>query len=683
MHSSLSAARQSLCRGRPVIMDGLSANAIASSSRNDVFITTWATELTPPRPLPSANVPPQFRQDLRSSILSSDAGPSSFAQHGMRGAIPSPLNLSRSGSLQGYSPVQLDIDPAELEAPLSPLNQSPSLSPADKFPTWRPPRPPSASDIEFRLRLEDRYLLGEGRYAQVYLASCRKGKAVYRTRPPLANHQDHEGRWHLCAAKRLAPDRDSQTMGLREAFFLNRLSGSTNIAAGRASSPLRETSTRPTSKGSRHIIKLIAVKEESGAVEQSAKGHSRSASDATSEQTSHAARHRRSTLVSREDEALRLSRTYAEEDSRSPAFSRLVLLLEHAPLGTLDRLLRTSPSIVGQALWERWAEQAASALAWVHSKGVLHADVKPGNFLVRDPKRSVLMMQMTGDLDLRLSDFGSAVLIHPAQPPVDGVGLGTLPFSPPELVDPKRSFSYPADVFALGATLYQCITGREPYRGLRAVEMMMFVKKGAFWSYEERTRIGRIGAQDSDSGVPYPSAWREPAPASVRRAGSLHEPISKHRQSTARPRLGRMGSASSLKASEDAVDGPNSAESPAGIKLWAHWMRDPNPAVDSPIADLLAETDGPALGHNPPSPAASTQEQQPAATTPQADFTRLVPPLATHYPNGDPEMLFLGGASLVPDAYRSILRSMLDPDPDARPSAADVLSGFYSLGVDV
>lgn len=363
-------------------MDSLSGAAVASSSRNDLFSTTWATELSPPRPLPSGNAPLRPRQELRSSISSNHAGPSSFGQYA-RQEPPSPLVLSRSGSHQGYGPIQLDIDSAELEAPLSPLNQSPSLSPADKFPTWRPPRPPSASDIEFRLRLEDRYLLGEGRYAQVYLASFRKGKAVYRTRPSAANHGESEGRWHLCAAKRLAPDRDSQTMGLREAFFLNRLCGPANPSVGRASSPLRQTSTRQFSKGSRHIIKLIAVKEESGAMDHVAKGHSRSASDATGEQTNHAARHRRSTLVLQDDEAARLSRTSADGGLRPPAFSRLVLLLEHAPLGTLDRLLRTSPSIVGQALWERWAAQAASAVAWVHSKGVLHADVKPGNFLVR------------------------------------------------------------------------------------------------------------------------------------------------------------------------------------------------------------------------------------------------------------------------------------------------------------
>ena len=72
-----------------------------------------------------------------------------------------------------------------------------------------------------------------------------------------------------------------------------------------------------------------------------------------------------------------------EEEVVAPAASRLMLLLEHAPLGTLDRILRTSPLLVGACTWERWAREGSAALAWVHNKGILHADVKPDNILVR------------------------------------------------------------------------------------------------------------------------------------------------------------------------------------------------------------------------------------------------------------------------------------------------------------
>jgi serine/threonine protein kinase len=120
--------------------------------------------------------------------------------------------------------------------------------------------------------------------------------------------------------------------------------------------------------------------------------------------------------------------------------------------------------------------------------------------------------------DLRLSDFGSSLLVHPSHHPTDGVGLGTLPFSAPELVDPSQSFSFPVDIFAMGATLYQCLSGVEPYRGLRSVEMMHQVRRGGLWDYEDKARFNQMGARDLRGG-PYPSAWRDEA--GVKRGGSL------------------------------------------------------------------------------------------------------------------------------------------------------------------
>lgn len=122
-------------------------------------------------------------------------------------------------------------------------------------------------------------------------------------------------------------------------------------------------------------------------------------------------------------------------------------------------------------------------------------------------------------MDLRLSDFGSSLLIHPSHPPTDGIGLGTLPFSAPELVDPDRSFAFPVDVFALGATLYQCLSGTEPFRGLRSVEMMHQVRRGGLWDYEDRERFNQIRDWKS---TPSPSAWREEQ--AVKRGGSLRLP---------------------------------------------------------------------------------------------------------------------------------------------------------------
>ena len=139
-------------------------------------------------------------------------------------------------------------------------------------------------------------------------------------------------------------------MGLREAFFLNRLRGN-NV----------------------YIVKMIAVKEDV----DHRRTHSRSASDAGRLKP---ARQRSSTLYDELAPSPSLP-ALAQTARSTPSISRLVLLLEHAPLGTMDRLLRTSPTLVGRQMWERWARQTVDALAWVHAKGVVHADIKPGNLL--------------------------------------------------------------------------------------------------------------------------------------------------------------------------------------------------------------------------------------------------------------------------------------------------------------
>ena len=93
--------------------------------------------------------------------------------------------------------------------------------------------------------------------------------------------------------------------------------------------------------------------------------------------------------------------------------------------------------------------QAAAGLAHVHAAGLVHRDVKPQNLVRRD------------DGLLKLVDFGIARAESGNTITQEGTLLGTAAYMAPELVAGERA-TPAVDVYALGAVLYQLLTGRPP-----------------------------------------------------------------------------------------------------------------------------------------------------------------------------------------------------------------------------
>ncbi|MBI3864626.1 MAG: protein kinase, partial [Planctomycetia bacterium] len=97
----------------------------------------------------------------------------------------------------------------------------------------------------------------------------------------------------------------------------------------------------------------------------------------------------------------------------------------------------------------RLAIQAAEALDYAHEQGILHRDVKPGNILLDDAG------------DVWIADFGLARIGNEGNLTRTGDLIGTLRYASPEQVLAERGLiDQRSDIYSLGATFYEVLTGR-------------------------------------------------------------------------------------------------------------------------------------------------------------------------------------------------------------------------------
>jgi tetratricopeptide (TPR) repeat protein len=136
------------------------------------------------------------------------------------------------------------------------------------------------------------------------------------------------------------------------------------------------------------------------------------------------------------------------------ADGRPFFALELAEGGSLTRRLAGTPQQPLEAA--RLVEALSGAMAQAHSLGIVHRDLKPGNVLFDDAGAP------------RITDFGLARDLggkRPGAADLTGTGaiLGTPSYMAPEQAQGKKDIGPAADVYALGAILYECLTGRPPF----------------------------------------------------------------------------------------------------------------------------------------------------------------------------------------------------------------------------
>ncbi|MGB7293985.1 MAG: serine/threonine-protein kinase, partial [Candidatus Aminicenantales bacterium] len=113
-------------------------------------------------------------------------------------------------------------------------------------------------------------------------------------------------------------------------------------------------------------------------------------------------------------------------------------------------LRRAAPLSPGRAV--SIGKQICEGLAEAHRLGVVHRDLKPGNIMI-DKEGSA-----------RIMDFGIARSLAQAGTTAEGVIIGTPEYMSPEQVEGKPA-DQRADIYSLGAILFEMVTGRPPFEG--------------------------------------------------------------------------------------------------------------------------------------------------------------------------------------------------------------------------
>ena len=145
-----------------------------------------------------------------------------------------------------------------------------------------------------------------------------------------------------------------------------------------------------------------------------------------------------------------------------PQGAGLALVMERWGAGSLDKVLAQGPLPVETAL--RLGAALSSVLGQVHRRGIIHRDVKPSNTLADKDLREV-----------RLIDFGLAVRrgTYVSEKSAPEQLAGTLAFMAPEQTGRMgRGVDSRADLYSLGVTLYQMLTGALPFETSDALSLV-------------------------------------------------------------------------------------------------------------------------------------------------------------------------------------------------------------------
>jgi hypothetical protein len=131
--------------------------------------------------------------------------------------------------------------------------------------------------------------------------------------------------------------------------------------------------------------------------------------------------------------------------------NQLIMLMEFVEGTTLDKMMEAGPVPMEKAA--DYIGQVLSALSYAHARGVVHRDLKPAN-----------MMVTAGGL-VKLMDFGIAKMAADRKLTQTGSTVGSLYYMSPEQIKGAQDLDPRSDLYSLGVSLYEIVTGARPFQG--------------------------------------------------------------------------------------------------------------------------------------------------------------------------------------------------------------------------
>ncbi len=131
--------------------------------------------------------------------------------------------------------------------------------------------------------------------------------------------------------------------------------------------------------------------------------------------------------------------------------NQTVMIMEFVEGTTLQALLESGPLPQEGAI--NYLSQALSALSYAHDRGVVHRDIKPANIM------------LTRDGIIKLTDFGLAKVGIDRSLTKTGTTMGSIYYMSPEQVSGSTALDARSDLYSLGVTLYEALTGTRPFQG--------------------------------------------------------------------------------------------------------------------------------------------------------------------------------------------------------------------------